>query len=119
HMARHKTPRDKLLSVFDAMAEAIAKPNYRGCAFLRASAEMPDDASGRTVCREARRWTRELFANLAKETGAAEPEVLARQLQLLYDGTAASAQMERDPGVALCAKAAAEVMIDATCTKRA
>lgn len=118
-LALHEAPRDKLLSVFDAMAEALAKPNYRGCAFMRASAEMPADASGRQVCRDARRWTRELLSGLAKEAGAANPDALANQLLLLYDGAAASAQMDRDPGAAAAAKAAAMLLIDAACAKRA
>jgi len=115
----HELPRDKLLSVFDAMAEAFAKPNYRGCAFLRASAEMPAAASGRQVCRDARRWTRELFSGLAREAGAAKPEALARQLLLIYDGAAASAQLDPDPGIAAAARAAAEILIDMACAKRA
>ena len=118
-LALHEAPRDKLLSVFDAMADALAKPNYRGCAFMRASAEMPADASGRQVCRDARRWTRELLSGLAKEAGAANPDALANQLLLLYDGAAASAQMDRDPGAAAAAKAAAMLLIDAACAKRA
>jgi AcrR family transcriptional regulator len=118
-LALHEAPRDKLLSVFDTMAEAIAKPNYRGCAFLRASAEMPADASGRQVCRDARRWTRELLSGLAKEAGAVTPEALASQLLLLYDGAAASAQMDRDSAAAAAAKAAAVLLIDAACAKRA
>ena len=36
NLALHDAPRDKLLSVFDALTDAFAKPNYRGCAFLRA-----------------------------------------------------------------------------------
>ena len=118
-LALHQTPRAKLLSVFDTMAEAIAKPNYRGCAFLRASAEMPADASGRLVCRDARRWTRELLSKLAKQAGAASPAALASQLLLLYDGAAASAQLDRDPRAAAAAKAAAALLIDAACAKRA
>src|SRR5215470_8609007 len=105
-LALHDAPRDKLLSVFDAMADAIAKPNYRGCAFMRATAEMPADASGRQVCRDARRWTRELLTRLAKDAGAANPDALAKQLLLLYDGAAASAQLDRDPGAAAAAKTA-------------
>src|SRR5262250_1131500 len=118
-VALHVAPRDKLLSVFDAMAEAFANPNYRGCPFLRASSEMPAEASGREVCRDARHWTRELFSRLAKEAGAAKPEALARQLLLIYDGAAASAQLDSDPGTAAAARAAAEILIDAGCAKRA
>jgi len=117
-LALQEAPRDKMLAVFDAMTEPLAKRNYRGCAFLRATAEMAADASGREVCRNARRWTRELLSGLAKEAGASNPDVLAKQLVLLYDGAAASAQMDRDPAAAAEARAAAVLLIDAACTKR-
>ena len=117
-LALQEAPRDKMLAVFDAMTEPLARRNYRGCAFLRATAEMPADASGREVCQDARRWTRELLSRLAKEAGASNPDVLARQLVLLYDGAAASAQMDRDPTAAAEARAAAMLLIDAACAKR-
>src|SRR5262249_18788088 len=118
NLALHRTPRTRLLSVFDTMAELIAKPNFRGCAFLRATAEMPDEAIGRQVCRDGRRWTRELLSRLAKEAGAANPDALAKQLLLLYDGAAASAQMDGDRGAAATAKAAAALLIDTACKGR-
>jgi len=117
-VALHKAPRAKMLAVFDVVTEALARPNYRGCAFLRATAEMPADASGRQVCLDARRWTRELLVRLGREAGASNPEGLGTQLLLLYDGAAASAQMDRDPAGASAAKAAAALLIDAACGKR-
>ena len=117
-LALQEAPRDKMLAVFDAMTEPLAKRNYRGCAFLRATAEMAADASGREVCRNARRWTRELLSGLAKEAGASNPDVLAKQLVLLYDGAAASAQMDREPAAAAEARAVAALLIDAACAKR-
>src|ERR1700743_1991478 len=38
-LARHRTPRARILAVFDVMAEVYAEPQFRGCAFYRASAE--------------------------------------------------------------------------------
>jgi len=40
------------------------------------------------------------------------------QLQLLYDGTAASGQMDGDPAAAIRAKAAAALLVDAAMVKR-
>jgi AcrR family transcriptional regulator len=118
-VALREAPREKLLAVFDAMAEAFARPNYRGCPFIRASAEMSAEASGRQVCRDSRRWTHELFVGLSKQAGAADPDALGKQLQLVYDGAAASAQMDGDPvAPAVAAKAAAALLIDAACAKR-
>jgi hypothetical protein len=42
-----------------------------------------------------------------------EPEVLARQLHLLYDGSGQSARMDHDPAAATAARAAAAALLDA------
>lgn len=113
HMARHTAPREKLLSIFDALAEAMAERSYRGCPFTRASAEMRPESSAKGVCDEARRWTRELFTDLARQAGAADPAQAAQQLVLLYDGASVAVQMDGDRHAALNAKAVAAHMLDA------
>ena len=35
---RYDTPRERLLAVFEGQGELFAQPDYRGCAFARASA---------------------------------------------------------------------------------
>jgi hypothetical protein len=35
-LARHRSPRERLLAVFDFIAETFAQPDYRDCAFVRA-----------------------------------------------------------------------------------
>ena len=56
---------------------------------------------------------RNLLTGLAGEAGAKDPATLARQLQLLFDGGGLAAQMDRDPDVAVAAKAAAALLLDA------
>lgn len=56
---------------------------------------------------------RGLFTELATEAGYADPEGLARQLHLLYDGAGLSARMDRDPSAATTARTAAAVLLDA------
>src|SRR3954464_4577654 len=36
-IAGHDDPREQLLAIFDALGASIARPNYRGCAFINAS----------------------------------------------------------------------------------
>ena len=36
---RHRSPRKRLLAVFEAQGEIIAQPGFRGCAFVAATAE--------------------------------------------------------------------------------
>jgi AcrR family transcriptional regulator len=112
-LARCASPRERLLAVFDVMGELIAEPGFRGCAFLRASAEARSNSSVRGVCDDSRKWLRTLLRDLAKESGAADPEQLAQQLVLLYDGVSVSAQMDRNVGAAAAARAVAEKMLEA------
>lgn len=112
-LARCKTPRERLLGVFDYLSERAAQPDFRGCAFVRASGEARADSSVPAVSGEARRWTQELFVTLAKEAGARQPKRLAQQFVLLYDGVLVAVQMDQDPDAPKLARAAAAMLLDA------
>ena len=112
-VARGTTPREKLLAVFDALGESIAKPGYHGCAFVNASAEARPDSPTTEASDEYRGWVRALFTELTTAVGAADPEQLARHLILLYDGAGISARMDHHPDAAAAARDAATVLIDA------
>jgi AcrR family transcriptional regulator len=109
----YDTPRERLLGVFEAQGDLAAAPGYRGCAFVNASAESAPGAALEPVCDDARAWIRDLFAELARATGAPEPDALAAQLVLLYDGAAVSARMDRNPGAARTARVVAAALVDA------
>ncbi|HTD72872.1 MAG TPA: TetR/AcrR family transcriptional regulator [Steroidobacteraceae bacterium] len=94
-IARQKTPRDKILSMFDTLAQVVSRPDYRGCVFQRASAEAID-GSLKSTYDELRGWVRSQFTELAREAEAANPELLGQQLVLLYDGAAATAHLDGD-----------------------
>jgi len=117
-VARHQDPRDRVLAVFDALGETLADSRYRGCAFARAGAEQRPSDGVRTVCDTARDWMRDLFADLVRDAGAARPDALARQLQMLYDGAAVSGQHDRDPAIAKAARTAAALLLDAAIAAR-
>ena len=93
-MAVQKTPRDKILSAFDVLADVVAQPNYRGCAFQRASAEAAAGGMIMNTCDELRAWIRAQFTELAREAKVADPEFTGKQLMLLYDGASASAYLD-------------------------
>ena len=115
----YATPRERLLGVFDAMAEITVDPNYRGCPFQRSGSESRPAAGVKAVTDTARAWLRDLFADLARDAGARDPKALAQQLMLLYDGASMSAQMEGGCGAAIAARAAAALMLDAAIEKKA
>ncbi|HWA66165.1 MAG TPA: TetR/AcrR family transcriptional regulator [Mycobacteriales bacterium] len=112
-VAKHQDPRSKMLAVFDVADAAIAKPSYRGCAFINASAEGLPGGVEEAVSAKARGWLRELFTELAAEAGIKEAKALGEQLGMLYDGAIVSARLDRKKKAAQCAKAAAAVLIDA------
>ena len=114
-LARYDTPRDRLLGIFDVLGESIAEAGFRGCPFVNASAEARPGSAIEEVSDESRAWTRSLLVELGRAAGAADPERLARQLALLYDGATVSARMDRDPGAAAAARATAVTLVDAAC----
>ena len=109
----YSTPRERLLAVFESMGEIFRDSNFRGCAFIRASAEVKSGSAIKKVCDDSRAWLRGLFVELATEAGAREPEQLAEQLVLLYDGAAVAAQMDRNTKSAVSARAMAELLLNA------
>jgi AcrR family transcriptional regulator len=113
-MSRYATPREKILAVFDSMAEAAAKPGFRGCAFARASAEARPGTSVKAICDSSRAWNLALFADLAQQAGAADPDRLAQQLRLLYDGASVSAHVDKNDTAPAAARAMAEIVLDQT-----
>ena len=114
---RYDTPRERLLAVFEGQGELFAQPDYRGCAFARASAESHPGDLAEQAAEDYRRWVRTLLTELAAQAGVLEPEVLARQLHLLYDGSGQSARMDHDPAVAAVARTAAATLLDAALTQ--
>jgi AcrR family transcriptional regulator len=111
-LARYETPREKILAVFDAMAETSAKPNFRGCAFARAGAEAAPGSSVKAMCDESRAWNLALFTDLAKQAGAADPDRVAQQLRLLYDGAMVSAHVDASTTALATARATVEMVLD-------
>jgi Tetracyclin repressor-like, C-terminal domain len=110
---RYETPRGRLLGVFDVLGETAAEPGFRGCAFINASAESLPGGVVEEVSDESRAWLHSLFVELAREAGATDPTLLARQLALLYDGASVGARMDRDHRAANAARAVAMVLLDA------
>jgi AcrR family transcriptional regulator len=113
-IARHRSPRKRLLAVFEAQGELFREPDFRGCAFVTATAEAPRGGLIEQAADDYRTQIRALFTELAQQAGASDPRKLARQLQVIYDGAGLAARMDRDPSIATTARAAAETLLDAS-----
>ena len=90
--ARTDDPDEKILAIFDAMADYVSVPGFRGCPFTNAAAEAPAGESQQQVIKDYRDWLRQTFLKLAADTGVADSQALADALTVLYDGALATAE---------------------------
>lgn len=111
-IAAQTDPRERILAIFDAQAAQFADPGFRGCAFASASAEAPAGGLVEAATREYRDAIHGLFAKLGAEAGAADPERLASELHLIYDGLGLSARLDRDRAAAEVARQLVETLLD-------
>ncbi|WP_328378390.1 TetR/AcrR family transcriptional regulator [Streptomyces sp. NBC_00440] len=112
-IAERDTPREQMLAVFESQGRQFDRPDFHGCAFIRAGSEAGPGGLVQEAADAFRGWMRELFTRLAAEAGAADPDALGHQLQLLYDGAGISALMDHDSTVAATSHAAAAALIAA------
>jgi AcrR family transcriptional regulator len=108
-------PDEKILAVFDAIADDVSRPDFRGCPFVNASAEVPAGESHREAIEEYRDWLRQSFLELAAATGVADSAALADALVVLYDGALATATTTKPArNAAMAAKRIARLTLAAT-----
>ena len=91
--ARTDDPDEKILAIFDAIADYVSLPEFRGCPFTNAAAEAPAGESQRLAIKDYRDWLRQTFLKLAADTGVADSQALADAFTVLYDGALATAEM--------------------------
>src|ERR1700676_5370054 len=84
-------PDGKILAIFDALADYVSRPGYRGCPFHNAAAEATGGKAQKQATRDYRNWVRQSFRQLAADTGVADSDALADALIVLYDGALATA----------------------------
>jgi AcrR family transcriptional regulator len=111
HCAGLTDPVDKLLALFDALAEAAAEPGFRGCAFANASAEAGPDSVEAAALRDYRGWFDDLVLSLTTEAGYADPAGVAERIRLLYDGAVANTQLDSNRGAVAVAKEMAQLVL--------
>lgn len=110
--AKHNAPREKIHAIFDSLAEVARKTNFRGCAFVNASAEAQPGSRIEEISDRARAWVKDLFVSLAADAGAADPAAVGRELAVIYDGAIISAKMDRNIKCVQTAKRLADLVLD-------
>jgi len=112
--AASDTPRGQLEAFFAQLEAMVRLPEFRGCPFSNASAELADvDHPAHKVVRRHKDRIRRWIQSRAREAGAADPNRLARQLMIVFAGAQAQALVERSPRAARDAKVLANALIDA------
>jgi len=87
-----RPPRERILHVFEQLEEVSTEDDYRGCPFLSAMVELKDPGHpASVVALRAKGRLIAAFRTEAERGGARDPELLARQLTLVFDGASARA----------------------------
>src|SRR5262245_45732945 len=116
HMVPSDAPaREQILGYYDYLERAFSRSDFRGCPYVNAVTELSDPkhpAAGIAMQykQERKRW----FRALLERMNVANADALATQLQLLGEGALAAWLVQGDPAVARSARAAAELLIDAS-----
>jgi AcrR family transcriptional regulator len=111
--ATDRSPKERLLTWFEACEQRIQEPGFRGCPFLNAMAEIAETehlAYQQAVRHE--RALRDRLAQLSRQAGACDPEQLADQLLLIVNGALASASLFGEVSPAHQLKTIAAHLID-------
>jgi AcrR family transcriptional regulator len=75
------------------MADHLAHPGERGCAFANAAVELPDKAHpARRVIEDYKVALRNRLIDLCRRAGLSDPEMLADELHLLLEGARVTTQ---------------------------
>jgi AcrR family transcriptional regulator len=106
-------PRQQILAVFDQLSRWTASDGFRGCPFVNTATELADpDHPARRVARDYKMRLRDYFARQAERGGADDPQCLAEQLIVVFDGVIVQAVM----GTAVradAARTAVQALLDA------
>lgn len=113
-LSRHnKKPSEKLQRLFDFIEIWVTSPDYRGMAFLKASAEFPEESNAiHQLSADQSLQFRDYLENLAREAEVNDSQGLALQLSLLIEGAMQAEQIKRGSGAIQYAKKAAKILID-------
>ncbi|MFT6432990.1 MAG: AcrR family transcriptional regulator [Candidatus Azotimanducaceae bacterium] len=108
-----KTPKERLLCLFDVLAAWTEEKDFYGCMFINASAEFSDRNDPiHLFSAEHKRLMREYIRELAEKAGTTNPMQLASQLNLLLEGAIVEAHVSNNQEAAKLAKSMARVVIE-------
>ncbi|MDX2853742.1 TetR/AcrR family transcriptional regulator [Streptomyces sp. PA03-3a] len=106
-------PRDRIMHVFKQLESLSASPDYLGCPFLATAFELKDsEHPASVVARRYKDALTDFFREEARRGGAHDPDLLAHQLTVVFDGSSARA-MAQARSLGGLATATATALVDA------
>ncbi|MGN9758017.1 TetR/AcrR family transcriptional regulator [Streptomyces sp. SD31] len=106
-----RPPRERIMHVFEQVESQAGAPEFRGCPYLAVQIELKDQSH--PASRVAHRVKENLtgfFRTEAEQGGASDPDLLARQLSLVFDGASARAGIGADKLTGLIAPTVATLL---------
>lgn len=106
-------PDEKIQKLFDFIEEWVTSPTFVGVAFIKASAEFPNEENRiHQLSSQQSREFRQFITRLAQEAKIKDADGLALQLSILFEGAVQAEQIKRGSGAIKSAKKAAKTLID-------
>ncbi|WP_158852659.1 TetR/AcrR family transcriptional regulator [Saccharothrix deserti] len=107
-----RSPRERIMHVFGQVESQSVAPEFRGCRYLAVQIELKDqDHPASRVARQVKANLTAFFRSEAERGGAGDPDLLARQLSLVFDGASARAGIHADTLAGLVAPTVA-ILLD-------
>ncbi|MEU1474382.1 TetR/AcrR family transcriptional regulator [Streptomyces sp. NPDC001668] len=99
-----RPPRERILYVFDQLESQAGAPDFLGCRYLTVQIELKDQSHPASqVAHRVKANLTTFFRAAAEEGGASDPDLLARQLILVFDGVSARTGIKADTPAGLIA----------------
>jgi AcrR family transcriptional regulator len=107
-----RSPRARIMHVFERLEESAAVPDFRGCPFVATAVEVKSpEHPASLVARRSKDALTAFFQQEAERGGAKDPVLLARQLTVVFDGASARAVVQAQ-GLDGLAVATASALLD-------
>ncbi|WP_406212493.1 TetR/AcrR family transcriptional regulator [Streptomyces canus] len=92
-----RSARERILYVFERVESQAGLPEFRGCRYLAVQIELKNQAHPASqVAHRIKADLTGFFRSEAEQGGASDPDLLARQLILVFDGASARAGIQAD-----------------------
>ncbi|SDS76843.1 TetR/AcrR family transcriptional regulator [Microlunatus soli] len=105
-------PQDRILAIFDFLADWFTQSDFRGCAFINVYGELgPNSSKAAAAVERQKRAFADYVAALVREADL--PADLAPQIVLLAEGAQTTAAILDDPAAAGQGRRAAETLLGA------